>query len=92
MVAITTYRSQIAQYSDYVEANARIAAMNRQLYRSGMSDYLNVIDAERELYTSQMQFANLVAQQYINYINLCKALGGGWSPIDERSVIKGGKK
>jgi multidrug efflux system outer membrane protein len=41
-----------------------------------------VIDAERSLYTSQMQFENLIAQQYINYINLCKALGGApdsWS-------------
>ena len=36
------------------------------------------IDAQRSLYQSQMEFVNLVAQQYINYVNLCKALGGGW--------------
>ena len=38
----------------------------------------DVIDAQRSLYQSQMEFVNLVAQQYINYVNLCKALGGGW--------------
>ena len=33
---------------------------------------------QRSLYQSQMGLVNLVAQQYINYVNLCKALGGGW--------------
>ena len=37
-----------------------------------------MIDAQRSLYQSQMGLVNLVAQQYINYVNLCKALGGGW--------------
>ena len=48
-------------------------------YRSGLSDYLDVIDAERSLYQSQMSHVNLVVQQYINYVTLCKALGGGWA-------------
>ena len=92
LVAISTFRQQIARYDELVRANRDIAQMNRQLYASGMSDYLNVIDAERELYASQMQFENLATQQYINYINLCKALGGGWQPLDEHSTIKRAKK
>lgn len=78
LVAITTYRRQAERYSELVMANDRIATMTQALYRSGMSDYLDVIDAERNLYQSQMELVNLVAQQYINYVNLCKALGGGW--------------
>lgn len=78
LTAIETYRSQTRSSSELVDANQRIATMTQALYRSGMSDYLSVIDAQRELYTSQMQLANLTAQQYINYVNLFKALGGGW--------------
>lgn len=78
LVAITTYRRQAERYSKLVMANDRIANMTRALYSSGLSDYLDVIDAERSLYQSQMELVNLVAQQYINYVNLCKALGGGW--------------
>lgn len=78
LVAITTYRRQTARYGELVMANDRIATMTQALYRNGMSDYLDVIDAERSLYQSQMQFVDLVAQQYINYVNLFKALGGGW--------------
>lgn len=78
LVAITTYREQTLRYGQLVKANEQISTMTDALYTSGLSDYLNVIDAQRELYDSQMQYVNLAAQQRINYVNLCKALGGGW--------------
>ena len=78
LTAITTCREQAERSRELVESNGRIATMTRALYRSGLSDYLDVIDAERSLYQSQMAHVNLVVQQYINYVTLCKALGGGW--------------
>ena len=77
LVAITSSREELLHYAGLVESYRNIAIKTYALYRNGLSDYLDVIDAERSLYSSQMQFENLVAQQYINYINLCKALGGG---------------
>ena len=77
LVAITSSREELLRYAGLVKSYRNIALMTYSLYRNGLSDYLDVIDAERSLYTSQMQFENLVAQQYINYIHLCKALGGG---------------
>ena len=77
LVAITSSREELLRYAGLVKSYRNIALMTYALYRNGLSDYLDVIDAERSLYTSQMQFENLVAQQYINYITLCKALGGG---------------
>ncbi len=78
LVAITSSREELLRYAGLVKAYRNIAIMTYALYRNGLSGYLDVIDAERSLYTSQMQFEDLVAQQYINYINLCKALGGGY--------------
>ena len=78
LVAITTSREELLRYAGLVKSYRNIAVMTYALYRNGLSGYLDVIDAERSLYSSQMQFENLVAQQYINYINLCKALGGGY--------------
>lgn len=78
LVAITSSREELLRYAELVESYRKIAVMTYALYRNGLSDYLDVIDAERSLYSSQMQFENLVAQQYINYITLCKALGGGY--------------
>jgi multidrug efflux system outer membrane protein len=78
LVAITSSREELLRYAGLVKSYRNISIMTYALYRNGLSGYLDVIDAERSLYTSQMQFENLVAQQYMNYINLCKALGGGY--------------
>jgi multidrug efflux system outer membrane protein len=77
LVAIDTYRLQLERYKSLVDANAAINRLTNALYQIGLSAYLDVIDAERTLYNSQMEYSNLIASQYINYVNLCKALGGG---------------
>ncbi len=84
LVSISTYREQAERYEELVRASENVARMTNALYSSGLSAYLDVIDAERTLYDSQMQFVNLTAQQYINYVNLCKALGGGWDANYEK--------
>ncbi len=55
LVAIATYRTQTERSCELVVSNDRIATMTQALYRSGLSDYLDVIDAERSLYQSQME-------------------------------------
>ncbi len=78
LVAIDTYRDETELTAALVIANGKIAQNSTALYSTGLGDYLSVIDAERELYSSQISMVDVVAQQYINYIDLFKALGGGW--------------
>ncbi|MFI3282330.1 MAG: efflux transporter outer membrane subunit [Rikenellaceae bacterium] len=76
--AITTYRDQLLESKSLVVANSKIGHSTSALYKSGLGDYLSVIDAERELYTSQIDFSQYLTQQYLNYVDLVKALGGGY--------------
>ncbi|MFI3264366.1 MAG: efflux transporter outer membrane subunit [Rikenellaceae bacterium] len=78
LITINTYSDQAAASTALVLANTKIVENTSAMYKSGLGDYLSVIDAERELYSSQISLVELVAQQYINYINLYKTLGGGW--------------
>lgn len=78
LVAVATYRGQIAAYVDYVEANRRIANMTEALYRLGQNNYLDVITTRQTWYESQLQLVQLISQQYINYAELVMALGDGW--------------
>ncbi|MFR9522299.1 MAG: TolC family protein, partial [Rikenellaceae bacterium] len=78
LVSIEKYGSEAIATAALVLANTKIAQNTTALYTSGMGDYLSVIDAERELYASQISLIEIVAQQYINYVDLFKALGGGW--------------
>ena len=85
LVSIETYRKQATRQAQLVLANSRISEMNRELYRNGMSAYLDVIDAERELYASQMQFVEIAVQQYVNYIGTVQGTGRRMVALAPRS-------
>ncbi len=78
LLTISTLRSELSANRSLVSANNKIAHTTNSIYMSGMGDYLSVVDAERELYASQIEYINLLAQQYISHLELIKALGGGF--------------
>ncbi len=49
-------------------------------YTQGASSYLDVLDAERALFTAQQALIQVQAQYAQNTVNLYRALGGGWAP------------
>lgn len=59
-----------------------------QRYERGLTDFLNVLDAQRQLYEVEEQ--NVVAQEVvaIQYIALYKALGGGWERYQQLPPIR----
>ena len=75
---VNANRIEVDRYTQLVVAYRSIVEMAYALYQNGLSNYLDIIDAERTLYSAQMDLVGLIAQQYINYVTLCKALGGGW--------------
>lgn len=75
---ISTYRREVERYGAMLESDRRVYELAKALYASGMNSYTDLIDAERTLYDSQMSYAEVRAQQYIAYVALFKALGGGW--------------
>lgn len=47
-------------------------------YNNGQTDYLNVLDVQRNLFASQLDLAVEQSNVYLSLIDLYKALGGGW--------------
>ena len=78
LVAIATYNSQVDEYLNLLSANSRLQQITAALYADGLASSLNLIDAERNLYSSQLDYIALLAEQLIAYVTLYKALGGGW--------------
>jgi NodT family efflux transporter outer membrane factor (OMF) lipoprotein len=62
-----------------VEAQTRACAIARDLYTSGLVDFLAVLDAERELFTLLDQLAQSETECALQSIALAKALGGEWA-------------
>ncbi len=47
-------------------------------YDNGYSAYLEVLDAERSLFDSELQLAAARSERLSSIVNVCLALGGGW--------------
>lgn len=47
-------------------------------YKNGQTDYLNVLDAERNLFTAQLDLARADSAVYLALVDTYSALGGAW--------------
>jgi outer membrane protein, multidrug efflux system len=52
--------------------------LSRQRYEAGVTDILTVLDSQRTLLSIQESIISIEADRTIAYIQLYKALGGGW--------------
>ena len=67
-----------------VNANQRAFDIGEELYSKGLVDFLNVLDSQRSLYTSQDALAQSTSTISTNMVALFKSLGGGWAiPVNE---------
>jgi NodT family efflux transporter outer membrane factor (OMF) lipoprotein len=72
-----TYRSQIeAQVSVVEHAKSRLALSERR-FQAGMNTRLDVLDAQRTLYTAEQSLLVSESDQCTNKASLYRALGGG---------------
>lgn len=78
LVAIATYNGQVEHNITLLEANRKLQVISTALYAEGMADYIDVTDAERNLYDAQINYVGLMTNQLLSYVALYKALGGGW--------------
>jgi outer membrane protein, multidrug efflux system len=74
---------QAAAQERAVASSQRAADLARQRYESGISSYLEVVDANRAALASQRIRAQLTGQRLIASVQLIKALGGGWTRTEQ---------
>jgi multidrug efflux system outer membrane protein len=58
---------------------SRSVELAKERYENGYSDYLDVLDAERGLFSAQLQLASTRGDYDRALVNLYRALGGDWS-------------
>jgi NodT family efflux transporter outer membrane factor (OMF) lipoprotein len=79
--AAVSYRAQEGQLRDLdraIAAARQAVTLSRDRYDRGLTDFLNVIDAERQLYALQAQYVQAQQDAAEQLVRLYKALGGGW--------------
>ena len=96
LVGYRKTREQRVQQELLVEALADSAALANTRFLGGIDSYLQVLDAERQLFDAELELTRVRANELLNLVQLYKALGGGWQPdqptagaaADTASVVK----
>lgn len=85
LVALAQQRIKSRSLTTSVGHYRQAASLARSLYQSGSQSFLNLLEAERSLYSAE---DSLIASQVAittAYIALNKALGGGWNGFVDAS-------
>jgi NodT family efflux transporter outer membrane factor (OMF) lipoprotein len=59
-------------------ASQRAVTLAKERYERGLTDYLNVVDAERQEYDIEEQYTGAQVTAAEQFIELYRSLGGGW--------------
>jgi outer membrane protein, multidrug efflux system len=103
--AVEEVENALVSYADEQQRmeNLRLAAQAAQNaadlaqleYQAGLSDFVNVLLAQRSLLSFQDQLVQSDSTTISNLIRLYKALGGGWTAFasdEEQNMLAGDKK
>ena len=71
-------REQLEAQKRQVTALAEYARLARLRYENGYTSYIEVLDAERSLFSAELGYAQTQGTLFGALVNLYKAMGGGW--------------
>lgn len=78
LVAHRKSREALAEQSIAVRASREALAVAESRYRSGLTSYLDVLDAQRTLLAAEIDESRVLLSQLVSIVQLYRALGGGW--------------
>ena len=78
-VGVRTSRDQAVAQQRQVDALRRAFDLANRRYQNGVSSYLEVLDAERNLFTSELALTQAQRLELVSGVQLYKALGGAWA-------------
>ncbi|GAA0879024.1 efflux transporter outer membrane subunit [Algoriphagus jejuensis] len=78
LAEIRTYSNEYDARVEQVNATTKSLMLSKALYDNGYTSFLQVLDAERELYYSEFEKSLALQSQLTSTVRLYKALGGGW--------------
>jgi NodT family efflux transporter outer membrane factor (OMF) lipoprotein len=88
MDSYSAEQDRLKNLGDAMLAGQRAVDLATERYNRGLTDYLNVVDAERQFYELQEQYAAAQVLQGEHFVQLYKSLGGGWQNYQEIPDIR----
>jgi NodT family efflux transporter outer membrane factor (OMF) lipoprotein len=78
LLSLSSARERQAQFAIALEAATNTAILARIQYRSGLTDFQQLLEAERSLVSARDGLATSRGDEALALVQLYRALGGGW--------------
>ena len=88
LVATTKGRESQKAKGRRVNALETYARLAKDQYNAGTTSYLQVLDANRSLFSSQLDYAQSQAVVITSLVNVYRSMGGGWLDIADQSTVR----
>jgi multidrug efflux system outer membrane protein len=89
LVAVETFRAEHEIRLRQQETSRRALASAQVRYEGGMTDYMEVLDLQRSLFSTELQASEALQLHHTAIVQLYRALGGGWSVEQSSSAPTG---
>jgi multidrug efflux system outer membrane protein len=53
-----------------------------------MTSYLEYLEVQRQLFSSELRASETLQRRLTSLVQLYKALGGGWNPVQETEEVE----
>jgi multidrug efflux system outer membrane protein len=87
LVTLRKVGQQRTELQQRATAEGQVVELAELRYKGGVSDYLEVLDAQRSLFNAQIDDATTASEHTRSLIQLYKALGAGW-PVPKKDENK----
>jgi multidrug efflux system outer membrane protein len=87
LVAMDKLREVRAQLEISVRARVESVRLAKVRYDNGVASYLDVVQAEQNLFPAELQLAQTIGDQFIAVAQLYRALGGGWQSSEAKPAV-----
>ena len=78
LAARSTFDQQLGAQEALVRAEGERMGLAQLRYTHGVASYLDLLDAQRELFSAQQNLIQVRLARLTNLVDLYKSLGGGW--------------
>jgi len=79
LVVTDKTREIIAESLIRRDAALRLQGLQTRRYKAGVVSFLEVLDAERQLFAAEIELSQSQLERTLGYVDLYRALGGGWT-------------
>jgi multidrug efflux system outer membrane protein len=88
LVGIHALKDELEARRNHVAAAQNAQRLSAERYDKGVTSYLELIESQRQAFEAELNLSDVTQKLFYGYVQLYKALGGGWITREEAAASK----